>query len=1310
MDISVGVPTGAREFKELTKEVKELIEYPEISEEEFNQMLKKASVGYGKDLPHRTKSLCPETRKVVDAVVWEKNGKVWITKRCPEGLITELYYEDVNTYQRFKKWLFSKKVLKTYHIDSSGSNCPFECGLCRRHYSHTCLLNIVLTNRCDLSCWYCLPGNERVLFKIGDDIKFLEIGKVSKGLKFDRKVRIDGFEGEYSTPDNLMVLTFENGKAKWTRVTKFLRRFYKGKILKIRTRGGKEVRLTPEHRVFVYEGGSVTKKMARDLKIGDKVICLLECEITSPSLNTFNTVCLCNQSLEQAIHYGRCSYGVCYLAAAQGSYDNSWNSSFSPIELEDSDNEIGTDFHIIQDFYLDDVCEIECYEYSGFVYDLEVESETHSFVAADGILVSNCFFYAKEGQPIYEPTLEQIRMMLKKAKEEFPACNAVQLSLDYDEKILIKDEMGYIRPVKIGEFVDGLIKNSRKFSHPIPHERKRIESFYALSIDDGLNPSFCKIEEVIRHRNYDDILEIEVDYGWKVRVSRSHSVFKFDGDLKVVRADELREGDILIGTLRIPNGKELKYIDILEIISDNRQIADVSESSENHLKAYVNCSHMSSKQLEMEDVISGNSNKLIPANIKISKDLMRLFGYYVSRAVCNGDSIKFRFDLEERELVDDCIRCIKNLFGIDPYTEKNYDLISVVIRDRILRTILSTMFGEKPKERRLSWVMFNINDEFKLEFLRTYLRCNGELRVGGYRYEIIHNVFCDELARDLVLLHLQLGIIPKIREVKGSGKLKKIFDEYDVNYKVIVDGLENIRKASMYAEHDAIAKFLDTGRRRGVRSVERLPLKLLNINYKHKSISKMKLREIVDHMIADSVKFAEILNHISHSSVGFFRVKRIRRVKPKSCYLYDISIPDSQAFFAGFGLLLVHNTGGEPTLREDLIEIIRIAKEEGYDHVQLNTDGIRLAFNPELVRKIKEAGVNTIYLSYDGMTPLTNWKNHWEIPLIFENVRRAGGPGVVLVPTVIRNINDHELGAIINFGLNHIDIVRGVNFQPISMVGRVPKEERRMFRITIPKALKEIEEQTNGAISVEDWYPVPIAGHIARFFDVLLDKRYYMTSHFACGCATYVFLDGDRVIPITRFIDVEGFVEFLLEKVEEFEKLDKTKKIERLEFLIKKIEEFERKIKLGKDMIFKFRKFYDESRAPKSLKILNIIKNVLLHGTYATLGEFHRKALFLGMMHFQDEYNYDVERTERCVIHYGMPDGRIVPFCAFNVIPEVYRDQIQEKYSYSREQYKKLHPDWSYKKDKYFRTKEFIEKMMSSEVYRKTYNVKNYFE
>jgi len=108
------------------------------------------------------------------------------------------------------------------------------------------------------------------------------------------------------------------------------------------------------------------------------------------------------------------------------------------------------------------------------------------------------------------------------------------------------------------------------------------------------------------------------------------------------------------------------------------------------------------------------------------------------------------------------------------------------------------------------------------------------------------------------------------------------------------------------------------------------------------------------------------------------------------------------------GANAVQLTGGEPSLREDIVDIVRIAKEEGYDHIQFNTDGINFSKNPRLIKDLRKAGVNVSYLSFDGVTPETNPKNYWEIPDILENCRKYKMQ-IVLVPTIIKGVNDHSL-------------------------------------------------------------------------------------------------------------------------------------------------------------------------------------------------------------------------------------------------------------------------------------------------------------
>jgi uncharacterized radical SAM superfamily Fe-S cluster-containing enzyme len=371
--------------------------------------------------------------------------------------------------------------------------------------------------------------------------------------------------------------------------------------------------------------------------------------------------------------------------------------------------------------------------------------------------------------------------------------------------------------------------------------------------------------------------------------------------------------------------------------------------------------------------------------------------------------------------------------------------------------------------------------------------------------------------------------------------------------------------------------------------------------------------------------------------------------------------------------IAVQLTGGEPTLRDDLVEIVKLLKEEGVRHVQLNTHGIRFAqlwfekgpdYAVDYARKLREAGVNTVYLSFDGVTPRSNPKNHWEVPYTLEAFRRAGMTSVVLVPTVIKTINDGEIGLIVKFAAKHIDVVRGVNFQPVSLTGMMKKEERRKLRVTIADVARWLEEQTDGQIPRSAWFPVPVAAKFAYLVESMTgEEQFCMANHPACGAATYVFVERGadglprRFIPITEFFDVEGFIEFMEKTMNEFLKDD-----------VASASKIKRMLKLSK-VVMHLPKFVDRERIPKNLNITRLLVKIFIKRNYEALGELHYTMLFLGAMHFMDLYNYDVERVLRCNIHYLVPDGRIIPFCAFNVLNDVYRDYIQEKYKLTLDEY-----------------------------------------
>lgn len=383
----------------------------------------------------------------------------------------------------------------------------------------------------------------------------------------------------------------------------------------------------------------------------------------------------------------------------------------------------------------------------------------------------------------------------------------------------------------------------------------------------------------------------------------------------------------------------------------------------------------------------------------------------------------------------------------------------------------------------------------------------------------------------------------------------------------------------------------------------------------------------------------------------------------------------------------VQLTGGEPTLREDLVDMVKICKEEGVDHVQVNTDGINFAFKPELVKQLREAGTNTVYLSFDGVMPKSNPKNHWEFPYAVENCRRVG-LGIVLVPTVIKGINDGEVGAIVNFALNNTDIIRAVNFQPVSLVGRMPQELREKQRITIPKVIQNIEEQSNGVITKDDFFSVPSVAPVTELIETLTGRPHYtLSTHFACGMATYVIKGTDgKIVPIPQFVDVEGLMEFLRETAE--------------------VRKGKSRILTGFKVWRKLGSFIDKGKQPAGFNLTKILLNTMVKHDYRALGDLQHRSLMIGMMHFQDPYNYDVERVERCCIHYTLPDGRIIPFCAFNVIPEVYRDKVQAQYSVPAAEWEKK-TGRTIMGDKYQRD---AAKLEAGEPYKKAYgSLKEYF-
>ena len=187
------------------------------------------------------------------------------------------------------------------------------------------------------------------------------------------------------------------------------------------------------------------------------------------------------------------------------------------------------------------------------------------------------------------------------------------------------------------------------------------------------------------------------------------------------------------------------------------------------------------------------------------------------------------------------------------------------------------------------------------------------------------------------------------------------------------------------------------------------------------------------------------------------------------------------------GSPLLQLSGGEPTLRDDLPELIRFAKEAGCSYVQLNTNGIRLAEDPAFAKALAEAGLDIVFLQFDG-TRDGIYQNLRGRPLLqkkLEAIRICSGLhlGVTLVPTVVKGVNDDNLGELISLACSLAPGVRGIHFQPVSFFGRIPCSPGEEDRYTLDRLMVDISDQAG--IPIESFMPSrcdhPLCGFHANF-------------------------------------------------------------------------------------------------------------------------------------------------------------------------------------------------------------------------------------
>ncbi|MFZ2257620.1 MAG: radical SAM (seleno)protein TrsS [Clostridiaceae bacterium] len=295
-------------------------------------------------------------------------------------------------------------------------------------------------------------------------------------------------------------------------------------------------------------------------------------------------------------------------------------------------------------------------------------------------------------------------------------------------------------------------------------------------------------------------------------------------------------------------------------------------------------------------------------------------------------------------------------------------------------------------------------------------------------------------------------------------------------------------------------------------------------------------------------------------------------------------------------------SGGEPTMRDDLAEIIALGKTMGFHFFQLNTNGIRLAKDPAYLYELVQAGLSTVFLQFDTLEATTSvtlrGKDLISLKQLTIDNCAAAGIGVVLVPTLRADLNLKEVGAIVDYAATRLPTVRGVHFQPMSFFGRYDAHVRETGRVTIPMLLSELQTQTSGRIRSQDFSPGSAEHSLCTFYaDYQVDGNTWRTKQRNNGgCCSSRTSDQARDVVAQKWSAP-------INSATEDAKSSR----------------------------------YDV----KSLDDFLWLKQV--------------RTLAISGMAFQDAWTIDLERLRRCHVHVVSPDANLVPFCAYNLTDQAGR-------------------------------------------------------
>lgn len=315
--------------------------------------------------------------------------------------------------------------------------------------------------------------------------------------------------------------------------------------------------------------------------------------------------------------------------------------------------------------------------------------------------------------------------------------------------------------------------------------------------------------------------------------------------------------------------------------------------------------------------------------------------------------------------------------------------------------------------------------------------------------------------------------------------------------------------------------------------------------------------------------------------------------------------------------------GGEPTLRNDLPNIISSIKRLGFNSVLL-TNGLKLT--RRYISQLKKSGLKRVVLQFDGLDEnvyrILRGKNLLKKKLkVISNLKKEG-IGLDLFVMLVKNVNEDQIHKIISFASKNVKNINTIYFSPMCFEGRM---KLKADRITISEVLKIIEEQTG--IKKEDFLACT---ELDCYLSKLIKGFGGIKTPSFCHPICFVYVDKNRLIPINRLIDFRNLKGCLQKTIE---KISKSKLVylhlAHLFFNVFKMV-VRKKIRIIEpSILFKF--------------FISILRRNFIEGT-------SNKIFRIDVFAYQDRYNADFRMFKKCNLIARKENGTFDSFCKRNIL------------------------------------------------------------